>query len=191
MCFISALIRFDDRCLEALANSRDPQQGSHILFSTAKSWFVLRSGTVTLRDGAVSKRLLLVFMYLKLYFTLQTCGFTLSAHHLFNLHSLWRRESIWVHVYLNVKCKLAPCQGANVPASKILLASSKTRRGQDCSIVRRSEWKQLSLGINPKISRTPGGARASKRGREERGIAREGKISGRLGKSYLGRVFGD
>lgn len=51
----------------------------------------------------------------------------------------------------------------------------------DSSIVQRSKWKQFSLGINPKISPTLSGERASKRVRK-RGIAVEGKIRGRLGK---------
>lgn len=51
----------------------------------------------------------------------------------------------------------------------------------DSSIVQRSKWKQFSLGINPKISPTLSGERASKRVRR-RGIAMEGKIRGRLGK---------
>lgn len=66
--------------------------------------------------------------------------------------------------------------------------------GPDSSIVQCSKWKQFSLGINPKISPTLSGERASKRGQEEERYSKGGENQRETGKereSYLGRVFGD
>lgn len=116
-------------------------------------------------------------------FSIHTNGFlTFLAIHLCNMHYLWGIMWKYLGPYLsfcntyNYNKHTKPCRQDKLP----LESSTVWRSRPDSFIVQHSKWKQFSLGINPKISPTLSGERATKRV-SKKGIAIEGQLRGRLG----------